>query len=98
METSVDRVRKSRFTPRSLWPADRDEDDEADHRHHQAIQARPRARSTRAHRPARHDGYRSQRLRPPEGPHGDLSRRRIYGEFAAEGPEASSWSMIPRPS
>ena len=32
----------------------------------------------------RHDRDRGPRLRPPEGPHRDVSRRRVHGRFPAE--------------
>ena len=37
-----------------------------------------------ARRRARHDRHRGQGLRPPEGPHRNLSRRRIRGELPAQ--------------
>ena len=46
-----------------------------------------------AHRRARHDRHRGQGLRPPEGPHRNLSRRRIRRELPAQ--DARSRSRSP---
>src|SRR5438552_577367 len=57
---------------------------ETHHCHHQAVQARRGPRRADGHRRTGHDSRRSQRLRSPEGPHGNLSRRRICGELPAQ--------------
>src|SRR5262249_7513058 len=53
--------------------------------HHQAVQARRGARCPDGRGRVRPDGERGQGVRPPEGPDRDLSRRRIPGEFPAQG-------------
>src|ERR1700733_10678317 len=58
--------------------------DEADHGHYQAIQAGRGARGAVPPWRSGHDRHGSQRLWPPEGPHGDLSRRGICRELPAQ--------------
>src|ERR1700730_10626506 len=52
--------------------------------HYQTIQTRRGAPGAYRDRGQRHDRNRGQGLRPPKGPHGSLSRRRICREFSAE--------------
>ncbi len=54
------------------------------HRHHQAVQARGRARCVGRDRRARDDSERGQGLWPPERPHRNLPRRRIRRELFAQ--------------
>src|SRR6516162_7254685 len=59
------------------------------HGHHQAFQARRGPRRSYRDRRARDDRDRGQGLRASEGPHGNLSRRRVCGEFLAENQDRS---------
>src|SRR5262249_878047 len=59
------------------------------HGHHQAFQARRGPRRSDRDRCARDDRDRGQGLRASEGPHGNLSRRRIRGELLAENQDRS---------
>ena len=58
---------------------------EKDRSDHQALQARRGEGSAARSRRVRHHRDRSQGLRPPEGPHRTLSRRRIRRRFPAQG-------------
>ena len=58
--------------------------DEDGHGDHQAVQARRRARGAGRRRRRRHHRHRGQGLRPPEGPHRALSRRRVRGRLPAQ--------------
>ena len=53
-------------------------------RDHQTVQAGRGAPGADGHRRPRHDRDRGQGLRPPEGPHRNLSRRRICRELPAQ--------------
>src|SRR6516225_2804822 len=65
------------------------------HGHHQAFQARRGPRRSDRDRRARDDRDRGQGLRASEGPHGNLSRRRIRGELLAENQDRSGGSSRP---
>ncbi|PRD25207.1 UNVERIFIED_CONTAM: hypothetical protein NCL1_41573 [Trichonephila clavipes] len=58
---------------------------EASHCHHQAVQARRRARVAVGDRRAGHYRHRGQGLRPPERPYRAVSRCRVRGRLPAQG-------------
>ena len=64
-------------------------DHETRHRNHQAVQARRGPRGPVGNRRAGRHRHRGQGLRPAEGPHRALSRRRIRRRFPAEGEDRS---------
>src|SRR5262249_18282758 len=53
--------------------------------HHQAFQTRGSEGRARRNGRGGHDGEGGQRVRPPERPHRDLPRKRIYRRFPAQG-------------
>ena len=68
-------------------PAREDSDHEARHRGREAAQVGGRPGGPRGGRHHRHDGQRGQRLRPAEGPHRGLPRRRVRHRAGAQGPD-----------